>query len=178
MQVTDTFADRQDEIAALFETTFSASEGAEEGALIGTLARALLSETPSEDLRVFLAEDGGLIGAVIFTRLHFAGENRTAFLLSPMAVATEHQGKGIGQTLIATALDALRTDGADIAVTYGDPAFYGKVGFATVSTETVPAPHPLSQPEGWIAQALNASTLSPLQGPAACASALDDPAYW
>jgi predicted N-acetyltransferase YhbS len=179
MQVTDIHAARHAEIAALFEATFTASEGAEEGALIGALAGALLSETPPQDLRVFLAEEGtALIGAAIFTRLRFGGDEHTAFLLSPMAVATDHQGTGVGQALLSKALDTLRAEGIDIAVTYGDPAFYGKLGFAPVSTETVPSPHTLNQPEGWIAQPLIARALPPLQGPATCASALDDPAYW
>ncbi len=179
MQVKASHGDRHAEITALFKATFAASEGAEEGALIAALAGALLSRTPPEDLRVFLAEEGSApIGAAIFTRLHFGGDDRPAFLLSPMAVATDHQGKGVGQALLIAALDSLRAEGIDIAVTYGDPAFYGKVGFTPVSTETVPAPHPLNQPEGWIAQSLTGAPLRPLQGPATCASALNDPAYW
>lgn len=179
MQITQDHAPHTAAIAALFKATFAASEGDSEGALIGALAKALLNETPKDELRVFLALDGtALIGAVIFTRLHFAAEIRTAFLLSPMAVATDRQGQGVGQALIAHALDALRSEGADIAVTYGDPAFYGKLGFRHVSTDTVPAPQPLSQPEGWIAQSLTNAALTPLQGPATCASALDNPNYW
>lgn len=179
MQVTQTHETRHSEISTLFRATFTASEGADEGALIGNLAGALLSETPDDDLRVFLAEENGaLIGTAIFTRLRFAGDDRTAFLLSPMAVATDHQGTGVGQSLLTAALTTLRTEGIDIAVTYGDPAFYGKVGFLPVSTDTVPAPQPLSQPEGWIAQSLSGAPLRPLQGLATCASALDNPDYW
>lgn len=40
----------RDAIVALFAKTFTASEGAEEGALIGGLAEAVLA-TPAEDLR-------------------------------------------------------------------------------------------------------------------------------
>ena len=179
MQITQDHAPHTAAIAALFKATFAASEGENEGAIIGALAKALLKETPKDDLRAFLALDGAdIIGAVIFTRLYFAGEGRTAFLLSPMAVATDRQGQGVGQALIAHALDALRSEGADIAVTYGDPAFYGKLGFGPVTTETVPVPQPLSQPQGWIAQSLTDAPLTPLQGPATCASALNNPVYW
>ena len=179
MRITQDHAPLDAAIAALFKATFAASEGDDEGALIGALAHALLNDTPKTDLRVFLALDGPrLIGAVIFTRLCFAGDARRAFLLSPMAVATDRQGQGVGQALIAHALDALRAEGIDIAVTYGDPAFYGKLGFRPVSTETVPAPQPLSHPEGWIARSLTDAALTPLQGPATCANALNDPAYW
>ena len=93
-------------------------------------------------------------------------------------MATAHQGKGIGQRLIAHGLDALRQEGVDIAVTYGDPAFYGRVGFKPVSEADLPAPQPLNQPQGWIAQSLTDAPLTPLAGPAACVPAFDDPALW
>lgn len=166
-------------IAALFTNTFTDSEGAEEGALIGTLARRLIAETPAEDLRVVTAwEDGTLVGGIFFTRLTYAGDPRTVFMMAPVAVATPHQGKGIGQRLIAHGLDALRQECVDIAVTYGDPAFYGCVGFKPVSEADLPAPQPLNQPQGWIAQSLTEAPLTPLSGPVRCVAAFDDPALW
>jgi predicted N-acetyltransferase YhbS len=168
-----------DALAQLFASTFTASEGAEEGALIGALARRLIAETPTEDLRVVTAwEDGVLVGGIFFTRLTYAGDSRKVFMMAPVAVATEHQGKGIGQRLIAHGLDALRQEGVDIAVTYGDPAFYGRVGFKPVSAADLPAPQPLQQPQGWIAQSLTDAPLTPLSGPARCVAAFDDPAFW
>jgi predicted N-acetyltransferase YhbS len=93
-------------------------------------------------------------------------------------VAKVHQGKGIGQRLINHGLSALRQEGVDIAVTYGDPAFYGRVGFEPVSAADLPAPQPLYQPQGWIAQSLTEAPLTPLSGPARCVAAFDDPALW
>lgn len=179
MHLTDGAGGREREIVDLFATTFTASEGAEEGALIGSLARDLLDRTPPGDIRVFTAsENGALAGAVIFTRLRYAGDARTVVLLSPMAVTPRRQGRGIGQALIRHGLDALRAEGADVALTYGDPAFYGKVGFVPVTEATAPPPQPLSHPAGWIGQALAGGDLAPLTGPVTCAAALDDPAYW
>jgi len=166
-------------IAELFASTFTASEGAEEGALIGALARRLIAETPAEDLRIFTAwEEGALVGGIFFTRLTYADDPRTVFMMAPVAVATAHQGKGIGQRLIAHGLDALRQEDVDIAVTYGDPAFYGRVGFKPVSEADLPAPQPLGQPQGWIAQSLTEAPLTPVHGPARCVVAFDDPALW
>lgn len=179
MQYLNSPAGRDEEIIGLFSAAFTASEGADEGALIGRLVRDLLSGTAPEDIFVFLAEDRGtLIGGVIFTRLEFAGDSRTGFLLSPMAVAQERQGEGVGQGLLRHALDRLRAAGVEIAITYGDPAFYGKVGFLPMSPDDVPAPHPLSQPAGWIGQLLAGGAVPPLPGPSSCAAALDDPALW
>ncbi|GGB43854.1 N-acetyltransferase [Roseibium aquae] len=166
-------------ITELFTSTFLASEGTEEGALIGALARRLIAETPPEDLRVVTAwADGTLVGGIFFTRLTYTGDPRTVFLMAPVAVATAHQGKGIGQRLIAHGLDALRQEGVDIAVTYGDPAFYGRVGFKPVTDADLPAPQPLHQPQGWIAQSLTDAPLTPMRGPARCVAAFDDPALW
>jgi predicted N-acetyltransferase YhbS len=166
-------------IVELFASTFTASEGAEEGALIGALARRLIAETPAEDLRVFTAwEDGTLVGVIFFTRLTYEGDPRTVFMMAPVAVATVHQGKGIGQRLINHGLGALRQAGVDIAVTYGDPVFYGRVGFKPVTEADLPAPLPLQQPQGWSAQSLTEAPMTPLRGPARCVAAFDDPALW
>ena len=178
MQITSGSAGRETEIADLFKTAFTASEGAEEGASIGRLAVDLMTTTDAADLNVFTADDGGLVGACIFTRLYHAGDTRLAYLLSPVAVAPDRQGQGIGQKMLAEALAALRAAGAEVAVTYGDPAFYGRVGFEPVTVGDVPAPYPLSQPEGWLAQSLTGQPLAPLKGRVTCAPALSDPAFW
>jgi len=179
MQMTLDPNPRPDTLAPFFAAVFTASEGAEEGAAIGALVRGLLTTTPEAETRVFTARAGDdLVGAVLFTRLHYAHDPRRVWLLSPMAVATQSQGQGIGQRLIRQALDHLRAEGADVALTYGDPAFYGRVGFAPVSAADAPPPQPLSMPQGWIGQALDGAPLTPLKGRARCAPALDDPAFW
>lgn len=179
MNYTTDYEPHAEAIANLFTATFTASEGPEEGALIGDLARRLIAETPAEDIRVVTAwEDGALLGGIFFTRLSYEGDPRTVFMMAPVAVATEHQGKRIGQRLIAYGLDELRKEGVDIAVTYGDPAFYGRVGFMPVSEANLPAPQPLGQPQGWIAQSLTEEPLTPLLGPSRCVAAFDDPALW
>lgn len=178
MQITSGSTGRETEIAALFKTAFTASAGAEEGASIGRLALDLMTTTDANDLHVFTADDHGLVGACIFTRLYHAGETRRTWLLSPIAVAPDRQGQGIGQRMITEALTTLRAGGADVAVTYGDPAFYGRVGFAPITVDQVRAPYPLSQPEGWLAQSLTGQPLAPLKGRATCAPALSDPAFW
>lgn len=149
MDYSSEFATHAEAIADLFEAAFTTSEGADEGALIGTLARRLCAETQAQDLRVVTAwYDGELLGGIFFSRLTYEGDPRTVFMMAPVAVVAAHQGKGIGQRLIAHGLDTLRQDGVDIAVTYGDPAFYGRVGFKPVSEADLPAPQPLQQPQG------------------------------
>jgi len=169
----------EEQIVDLFVATFTASEGAEEGALIGNLVSGLLKDTPHRDIHVFTVSDhGDIVGGAVFSRLIYADDRRSVFILSPMAVATIRQGQGIGKALLRHALAVLRDNGVDVAVTYGDPAFYGKVGFLPISQDTAAAPLPLSFPEGWIGQSLTGEPLRALKGRCTCVAALDDPAFW
>lgn len=179
LDYTEGTADRSAEIAALVRAAFADAEGAAEGAVVGDLARDLLETTPPGDIRVFLAEtEARVAGVAIFTRLACADPDRRVMLLSPMAVATDLQGRGVGQGLLRHALDALREAGVEAAVTYGDPAFYARLGFAPVAPEVVPPPQPLTQPEGWLARPLGAAVLAPLPGPCRAVPALDAPVFW
>lgn len=166
-------------LVSLFADTFTASEGAAEGGCIGALVQQLLSSTAADDLSVQMADvDGVLAGALCFTRLRYPQDSRTVFLMAPVAVATTHQRRGIGQQLIRHGLAALAGLKVDVVMTYGDPAFYGKTGFRPIRVGDAAPPWPLTQPEGWLAQALAGEPLAPLAGPAYCVSALNDPAYW
>lgn len=179
MEFSTEYKTRTQPIADLFAATFTASEGAEEGTLIGNLARRLMDDTPAGDLHVVTAwDDAALAGAIIFSRLTYDQDDRMVFLLAPVAVAPARQGKGIGQALISHGLAMLRDTGADIAVTYGDPNFYGRVGFAAISEADAPAPFALQYPEGWLGQSLTADAMTPLKGASHCVAAFNDPIYW
>jgi predicted N-acetyltransferase YhbS len=179
MEFSNLFKGREAEIARLFERTFTASEGAEEGALIGGLARDQMARTADGDIHVVTASDGGtLVGGAIFTRLNYENDTRSVFILGPVAIAPDRQGEGIGQALLTHGLDTLRTAGIDVALTYGDPGFYSRVGFAPITETDVPAPFPLQHPEGWLGQSLTGAALAPLRGPARCVEAFDDPVFW
>jgi putative acetyltransferase len=88
------------------------------------------------------------------------------------------RGRGSGSALIRHGLDALRARGVDVALTYGDPAYYGRIGFRPITTEIAAAPYPLQFPHGWLGQALDGGPLRPLVGEVACVPALADPAFW
>lgn len=168
----------QREIEQLFTKTFSDSEGQEEGKRIGQLTRELLNNTNANDLYCFVAtEDEKTIGSIIFTRMTFEG-GINAFIMAPVAVHTEFQGKGIGQKLIKFGLNSLSEDGVELAITYGDPNFYTKVGFGVVSNKTIPAPLALTQPEGWMAQSLNGEKIESISGVSHCVKALNKSEYW
>ena len=179
MNISTGFAGREQALIDLFAASFTASEGPDEGELIDNLVRDLLADTPSTDIRVFCAEDkGNLIGAAIFTRLTYPEDAHVVFLLSPMAVASKRQRQGIGQALLTNALNALRYEGVQVAITYGDPNYYGRVGFAPITEDQASAPMTLSFPHGWIGQSLTEEQMPDLQGPSTCVRALNRSDVW
>jgi len=166
------------EIERLFINTFSDSEGQSEGEMIGQLVRSFMSSTDKSDFYCFVAtETDQIIGGIFFSRLTLEG-GTNAFILAPVAVRTDFQGKGIGQQLIRFGLNALSKDGVELAVTYGDPGFYSKVGFKVVTEAEVPAPHTLQHPEGWLVQSLTGDEIQPIKGKSSCVEALNKPEYW
>lgn len=167
-----------DKIRRLFVSTFSDSESEEEGIAVGNVAYQLVAETDESDVIGFVAEDSGeIVGCITFSRLRFKDETN-AFILSPVAVHSDHQGKGIGQRLITFGIEHLKGKGVDLVMTYGDPSFYSKVGFIPVTIETIPAPLELSQPEGWLGQSLSNDTIKPISGVSSCVNALNKSELW
>ncbi|QFU09732.1 Acetyltransferase (GNAT) family protein [Rhodobacteraceae bacterium THAF1] len=179
MDVATGFDGQEDRLIALFTATFTDTEGAEEGRLIGGLVHDLLTTTPASDIHVFRAEDDStLIGAAIFTQITYPDEPNRVVLLSPMAVATDRQGKGVGQALLIQALATLRSEGAEVALTYGDPDYYKRVGFAPITEQQACAPLPLSHPQGWIGQSLTDQPMPILSGRPTCVPALNRADVW
>jgi len=185
MRWSKTITGHEPAIIALITAAFTDAQGVAEGELVGGLVRHQLAGTAPADIHVFTAvEHDVLAGVAVFTRLRYANDPndpndpRMVFILAPMAVATWRQRQGIGQGLLRHALAELRVAGVDVVTTYGDPAFYGHVGFVPVSIATVPAPLPLSQSMGRHGQSLTGHPLTQLQGPATCVAALHDPRFW
>lgn len=165
-------------IRHLFASVFTDAEGRTEGELIGRLVHDLVATTPPQDLYGYCAVEGERrVGSIFFSRLRYATD-ATIFLLSPVAVRSADQGRGIGQKMIAYGLQQLAADGVDVVLTYGDPAFYGKVGFQPVTEDAFPPPFDLSQPEGWIAQSLTGNAIESVTGLCTCVPAFDNPALW
>lgn len=166
-------------LVQLFADVFSASEGEDEGALIGAFVQDLIETTPPEDLVVCTAHrHHELLGCAIFSRVVYPQDTRSVFILSPMAVTTGSQKTGVGQALISYGLDQLRAKGVDVALTYGDPGYYCKTGFTQITEDTAQPPLSLSHPHGWLGQALNGLELTSLTGPSRCVAALNNPTLW
>ncbi len=166
------------EVVGLYTRVFADAGGDAEGNSIGELVTEMIEATAEIDRQGYVTVDGGRVLACIFFSRFWLGEIANAFILSPVAVATEHHGQGLGSVLIRHGLEALAGQGVELVITYGDPAYYGRFGFQQVSETELPAPQPLSQPEGWQAQRLDGGALAPVPGPSRCVAALNKPEYW
>ena len=168
-----------EEIQQLFTKTFTDSEGQAEGLLIGNLVAELMTQEEPAVVQCYIAkQEEEIIGCIFFSKLTFENEDINACLLSPVAVHTAHQGRGIGQQLIRFGLNALKEAGVSFVFTYGDIHFYSKVGFQIIDENVAKAPVKLSYPQGWLAQSLQEDTIKPIPGRSVCVETFNKPEVW
>ena len=166
------------EVIKLFTDVFASSESEAEGELIGNLVSELITSTKPEELIGFVAiNKGTIVGSIFFSRL-IVPSDKTAFILSPVAIATNKQRQGIGQQLINFGISHLQSLNVDLVFTYGDPDYYSKVGFHPISESIVKAPLKLTYPQGWLAQSLDGTSIKAMKGDSRCVEALNDQKYW
>jgi putative acetyltransferase len=168
----------QGEVTNLFTSVFTLFEGEKEGRLIGNLASKLSSGIDNQEIICFGTFEGeSIIGSIFFTRLRFK-EAIQVYMLAPVAIRKEHQGMGVGQALINFGLNELKNRSVAVAITYGDPSYYSKVGFQALSENVIQAPLKLLMPEGWLGQSLTGEPIPTIKERPTCVEEFNDPAYW
>ena len=140
------------------------------------LVAALLAEVP-RPLSLVAVADGQLAGHVMFSPGRIEGCGGTAALLGPLAVATAWQRQGIGSALISAGFDRLRRDGVGWVCVLGDPAYYGRHGFAAELEIKPPYPMPDEWQGAWQSLAL-AGDAPPLPGKLALPAPWMRPELW
>jgi len=93
------------------------------------LVRGLLAAGPAV-LSLVAMRDSRLVGHAAFTRCGVLGSAERVALLGPLAVTPEFQRQGIGGALIREGLRRLAAEGTALVLVLGDPAYYGRFGFA------------------------------------------------
>ena len=75
--------------------------------------------------------DGAVAGPVLLSRSWVDAEPSLVevLVLSPLSVAPEHQGRGIGGELVRAAIAAAREADAPALFLEGDPGYYARFGF-------------------------------------------------
>ncbi|QRE73830.1 GNAT family N-acetyltransferase [Methylobacterium aquaticum] len=77
-------------------------------------------------LSLVAVEADRIVGHIAFSPVTIAGW----FGLGPLAVQRDRRRRGVGTALVQAGLDGLAASGAGGCVVLGDPAFYGRFGFA------------------------------------------------
>ncbi|RSZ39624.1 MULTISPECIES: N-acetyltransferase [unclassified Variovorax] len=86
-----------------------------------------------------VAEDAGrIVGHVAISPVRISGDSPGWYGLGPVSVVPGQQARGIGTRLVNEALAALRGMGASGCVVLGDPAYYGRFGFAATPALVYP----------------------------------------
>ena len=118
----------------LVEGVFTASETAEEGAMVRRLVEEIRSKRfylPELEL-IMVNEDDAVIGYVMFSRFHLEGKFENELLvLTPVAVKTELQRQHISKELIEYGLERARELGYKAVIVEGNPMNYRSRGFVT-----------------------------------------------
>lgn len=81
-------------------------------------------------LSLVAEEAGDVVGHAAFSPVTIDGDDRGWVGAGPVSVRPDRQRRGIGSALMRTALHELRERGVGGCVLVGDPAFYGRFGFA------------------------------------------------
>lgn len=114
--------DRAD-IQAVNESAFERSAEAHLVAALREQARPVVS---------LVAEHGGaIVGHIMFSPVVLTGHPELKIMgLAPMAVAREHQRKGIGSALVRAGLEPCKKLGFGAVVVLGHPEYYPRFGFS------------------------------------------------
>jgi len=98
----------------------------------------------TEDMAVELVaeSDGEVVGCVALSRAWLDARERLVdvLVLSPLAVAPDHQRQGIGGRLLAAVPGVAEGLGAPLVFLEGDPRYYGRHGWSAASAHDLERP--------------------------------------
>lgn len=120
-------AEEQRDWAAVHAVNVSAFETPAEANLVDTLRDEV------QELVSLIAEDNGaIVGHIMFSPVSLSDHTALRIMgLAPMAVAPEHQRKGIGSALVRVGLEKCKQLGFGAVVVLGHPAYYPRFGFSS-----------------------------------------------
>ncbi len=87
--------------------------------------------------------EGEIVGYLAFHALRIEGNGGSlaAAALAPLAVAASRQSRGVGSTLLAAGLEAVRAAGFDAVFVSGPPAYFERFGFSAQDAQRFEGPY-------------------------------------
>jgi putative acetyltransferase len=148
--------------------------------VVSTLALALLSEQTRPGTISLVAQTGDdVVGHVAFSPVIVGNvPSLRGYILAPLAVRHEFQGRGAGSRLVEEGMHRLSATGVHLVFVYGDPEYYGRFGFTAHTAKPYEPPYRLQYPFGWQAAALDKGAAEGASGAVLCVAPLCDPALW
>lgn len=119
-------AEREEDRGAVRAVHVAAFEASSEADLVEALREQ------AEPVVSLVAEDNrAIIGHIMFSPVSLSGHHGLEMMgLAPMAVAPEHQRRGIGSTLVRAGLERCKQLGFIAVVVLGHPEYYPRFGFS------------------------------------------------
>ncbi len=139
-------ADDIDAIIALYPLAFPEED-------LVPVVRDLLA-SPEVAMSFIASIDDQIEASVIFTTCAVEGTSTRAALLAPLAVSPARQRQGLGTAIVKTGLRELEANGVEVVLVLGDPAYYGRLGFAQETGIQPPYPLPAEWYSAWQSQNL------------------------
>ena len=84
------------------------------------------------ELDFVIEADGVIIGNIVFSKAQVTDANgiaREVITFGPVTILPDYQKRGLGRKLIRHAIQAATEMGFKAILIYGDPRFYGRLGF-------------------------------------------------
>jgi len=157
--------------------------GKEQGLEIIDLVSGLLNDRTAMPLFSLVAElKGQVTGHILFTAAELQSSRQfvPAQILAPLAVLKEHQGKGIGGSLINEGLKQLAASKIELVFVLGHPDYYPRFGFRPAGELGYEAPYAIlpEHANAWMVQALKANVIGNTSGKIRCSATLNQPQHW
>jgi predicted N-acetyltransferase YhbS len=108
-----------------------------------TCERLREGRLPATGLSLVAHNGGALVGTLRFW--HVEARGRPMLMLGPLAVASSHEGRGLGSSLIRIGLAKAHGLGHRAVILVGDAPYYARFGFRTDLVERLAMPGPVER---------------------------------
>jgi putative acetyltransferase len=125
--------------AAVAEVTAAAFGQDDEARLVNAI-RASPEYVP--ELTLVAEDEGRIVGHVMYSYSTLDGSDARLLQLSPLSVAPDRQGTGIGSALTRESLRLADERGEPLVLVLGHPTYYPRFGFRPASALGLLAPNP------------------------------------